>query len=181
MLEETLKTFLSTSTSLLGVVVTYLLAKDYCSLNESVEIKGRIWSRCTSIHFMRIEESRDYLDTFHCAFRTLRQLQRPRLFFVKYQDRRKLHGEVAWLMDVARKKRFHIRSLSDAKLLELDDELMKVVNGKHTGASAPFPLGQSEPVFDETFLENLSAEYPIALALIRRMEARLDQLTQTLP
>lgn len=181
MLEETLKTFLSTSTSLLGVVVTYLLAKDYCSPNGSVQIKGRIWSRCTSIHFMRIEESRDYLDTFLCAFRTLRQLQSPRLLFVNHQDRGKLHGEIAGLMDVARKKRFHLRSLSDSQLMQLDEELMKVVNGNYTGASAPGPLGQSEPAFDETFLERLSDEYPLALALIRRMEARLDQLSQMLP
>ena len=181
MSEETIKAFLAVNTTTLGIAITYLLTKGFCSMNGLLHFERKDWSRSAAIHYMRIEEARDYLDTFLSAFRNLGRTHRSFLYFWKSHDRAEDFEEVLWLIDAAAKKRFHIHSLNDSVLTELDEKLVRAV-GAHGGSLAEVIRDlKGHPDQDkELFLENIAEEYHNALAFIRAMEARLDELTETL-
>src|SRR5688500_3084800 len=84
-----------------------------------LQLKSQDLSRRAAIHYMRIEEARDYLEIFLCAFRELTHAQKHVLFSGNSHVRSKAFEEIALLIEAAAKKRFHIRSLNDSMLSEL--------------------------------------------------------------
>ena len=137
-------------------------------------------SRRAAIHYMRIEESRDYLDTFLCAFRELSQAQRRALFSGSRAARAKAFEEIARLIDAAAKKQFHLRSLDDLVLTELDDKLMMTVWGKNGSIAESVNKMRTHSSLSNDLLEEISKQYQHAMTFIRGMQARLDQLARAL-
>ena len=148
---------------------------------DTQQLENRDSSRRAAIHYMRIEESRDYLDTFLCAFRELSQAQRRALFSGSRAVRMKAFEEIAGLIHAAAKKQFHLRSLDDMLLTELDDKLMMTVWGKTGSIADSVNKLRTHSSLSNDLLEQMSEQHQNAIAFIRGMQTRLDQLARTLP
>ncbi len=137
-------------------------------------------TRLAAIQYMRIEEARDYLEILLCAFRELTHAQKHALFSGNSQVRSKAFEEIGVMIDAAAKKRFHIRSLSDSVLSELDDQLMLTVREKTGCIAESVNLMKNYPALNHELFEKITEEYRNAMTFVRRMQMRLDQLAQTL-
>ena len=137
-------------------------------------------NRLAAIQYMRIEEARDYLEIFLCAFQELTRAQKHALFSGNSYVRSKAFEEIALLIDAAAKKRFHIRSLNDSVLCELDDQLILTVRGKTGSIAESVNLMKNYPALNHELFGKISEEYRNAMTFIRRMQTRLDQLARAL-